>query len=293
MHEHEAGKLQTLSRGSQSIAYYVNPAAQARAVVTCLHGLASNASRWYEYLHNSGLRNSCHLTAMDLRGHGRSLTYRRYTRADWCADLGQMLAQYQEPAFLIGHSLGAQVALEFASLNSHPLAGMILIDPVFPQALTGKLRTAARFRQLIRLMTVILRLGSRIGWGRRDYAYRDLHQLDLETRAFLAANPDKDIAELYMDPFADLKYLPLLNYLQDLFEVTRPLPALSNTHTPVLVLLSAGASTSHADTNRQILSTLPDCDIREIDADHWLLTERPQQAREVMDEWITARLPRS
>jgi esterase len=291
MHSHEAGRLLTLRRDGQSIAYYENPSERTRAVVACLHGLASNASRWHEYLRDSRLRNSCRMLAMDLRGHGRSLTYRRYTRGDWCADLDLMLAQYPQPAFLIGHSLGAQIALEYATSKSHALAGMILIDPVFPQALTGRLRTVARYRLLIIFLTAILRFAGRLGLRKRAYPYRDLHQLDLDTRAFLAANPDKGIADLYMDPFADLEYLPLLNYLQDLYEVTRPLPSLSNTHTPVLVLLSAGASTSHAETNRQILSTLPDCEIREIDADHWLLTERPEQARIVIDDWISARLP--
>jgi len=291
MHSHEAGNLLRLQRDRQSIAYYENPSPRTRAVVACLHGLASNASRWYEYLRDSRLRDSCRLLAMDLRGHGRSMTYRRYSRSDWCADLDLMLAQYPEPAFLIGHSMGAQIALDYAASKSHALAGMILIDPIFPQALTGRLRKVARYRLVIILLTALLRLAGRVGLGKRAYPYRDLHQLDLDTRAILAANPDKGIADLYMDPFADLEYLPLLNYLQDLYEVTRPLPSLSNTHAPVLVLLSAGASTSHTETNRRILSTLPECEIREIDADHWLLTERPQQARDVMDEWISARLP--
>lgn len=188
--------------------------------------------------------------------------------------------------------MGAQIALDYASRNPARLAGLILIDPVFPQALTGTLRKVARFRILVRAATAVLRLLHKLGMFKRDYVYRDLHQLDLDTRAFLAANPDKGIADLYMDPFADLKFLPPVNYLQDLFEVTRPLPPLSGIHTPILVLLSAGASTSHVDTNREILSVLPNCEIRTVDADHWLLTERPVEAREVIDGWIQARLNR-
>jgi len=290
MHAHEAGEYHALKHNGQSIAYYQTRAEHAQAMLVCLHGLASNASRWYEYLHHSQLRERCHLLAMDLRGHGRSLTYRRYTRADWSSDLGQVLHQFDLPGFLIGHSMGAQIALDYACREPQRLAGMILIDPVFPQALTGTLRKVARFRLLVRLATACMRLGYALGWRKREYVYRDLHQLDLETRAFLAANPDKGIADLYMDPFADLKFLPLLNYLQDLYEVTRPLPALSNIHTPILVLLSSGASTSHVDTNREILSALPNCEIRTIDADHWLLTERPVQAREVIDDWFQGKL---
>jgi len=290
MHSHEAGSLHTLHHDEQNIAYYLTAAAQPQAILMCLHGLASNASRWYEYLHLSQLREHCHLAAMDLRGHGRSLVYKHYTRAEWCADLDQILHQFDLPAFLIGHSLGAQVALHYASQAAISPAGMILIDPVFPQALTGTLRKVARLRILVRAGAALLRLLYKLGWRKRDYTYRDLHQLDLDTRAFLAANPDKGIADLYMDPFADLEFMPLVNYLQDLYEVTRPLPPLANIHTPILVLLSAGASTSHVDTNREILSALPNCEVQTVDADHWLLTERPVQAREIIDGWIQTKL---
>ena len=290
MHDHEAGTTQFIQSNGQQIAYYLTKAPHPHATLICLHGLASNATRWYEYLRNSELQEHSHLMAMDLRGHGRSLTYKRYTRADWCTDLGHVLHQYDLPGFLIGHSMGAQIALDYASREPEQLAGLILIDPVFPQALTGMLRKVARFRILIRAGAALLRLLSKLGFHKRDYPYRDLHQLDLDTRAFLAANPHKDIAELYMDPFADLKYIPLVNYLQDLYEVTRPLPAISGIHTPVLVLLSAGASTSQVETNREILNTLPNCEISSIDADHWLLTERPDQAREVIDGWIKSKL---
>jgi esterase len=290
MHSHEAGTQESLTRDGQQIVYYVKRALKPKAALVCLHGLASNASRWYEYLHNSQLQNRCHLLAMDLRGHGRALTYQRYTRTDWCTDLGQVLQEFDLPGFIIGHSMGAQIALEYANQHPTQLAGLILIDPVFPQALTGMLRKVARYRILVHAGTGLLRLLSKLGLHKHKYPYRDLHQLDLDTRAFLATNPDKGIADLYMNPFADLKYIPLLNYLQDLYEVTRPLPPLSAIHTPILVLLSAGASTSHVETNREILSVLPNCEIRNTDADHWLLTEKPVEAREVMDGWIQERL---
>jgi esterase len=290
MHDHEAGSLHTLRRRGQTVAYYLRASQQPQATLMCLHGLASNASRWYEYLSNSQLKQHCHLLAMDLRGHGRAMTYRHYSRADWREDLGLVLQQFALPGYLIGHSMGAQIALDYASQYPAQLGGMILIDPIFPQALTGKLRRVARLRLLLRLATAIMRLPYRLGWRKRSYRYRDLHQLDRQTREFLAANPEKGIADLYMDPFADLEFMPLLNYLQDLYEVTRPLPALASIATPILVLLSTGASTSHVDTNQEILSVLPDCQIKTIDADHWLLTERPEQARAVMDGWIQSQL---
>lgn len=290
MHEHEAGTLHTLQRHDRTIAYYLHSADQPGATLVCLHGLASNATRWYEYLQHTRLKAQCQLIAMDLCGHGRAITWKHYSRVDWLEDISQVMEHYTKPVFLLGHSMGAQIALEYARQNPDQVGGMILIDPVFPRALNGHLRRVARFRPLLKLVTMLLRLPYRLGWPLHEFPYRDLHQLDLKTRAFLAANPDKDIAELYMDPFADLKFIPVLNYLQDLYEVTRPLPDLSEVLTPKLVLLSTGASTSQVDTNRAILASLANCEVETVNADHWLLTERPIQARDTIDRWIEQQL---
>ena len=48
----------------------------------------------------------------------------------------------------------------------------------------------------------------------------------------LAADPHADIAKLYTKPSADLRYMPLANYLQDLYEVVRPLPPLESITQP-------------------------------------------------------------
>lgn len=290
--ETAAGSLATGSyfrAGTElSYLYCANPTAQT--CIICLHGLASNATRWRVFMAHSRLCTHSEVLAPDLRGHGRSMIFRSFTRRDWCDDLAVLIETHAQPAIIIGHSLGAQIALDYASRQPDKLLGLVLIDPIFPQALSGVLAKVARLRSLIRLATAVLRLLHRLGLHKRRYPQRDLHELDEQTRAFLAVNPDKGIADLYMNPFADLKFMPLANYLQDLYEVTRPLPELKSIQVPVLVLLSAGASTSHVQTNRDILATLEDCEIQTIDADHWLLTERPQEAREAIDNWCEAQI---
>jgi len=257
--------------------------------IVLLHGLASNASRWHEFMQDTTLSARFDLLAMDLRGHGRSLVFDAYTRQDWIEDVRALLAEAQKPSILIGHSMGAQIALDYAAQNAvHDtslLEGLILIDPIFPKALHGVLKRVARWRPLIMAACWLLRAGYAIGLHRRHYPQRDMHQLDQQTREFLASNPDKRIADLYMDPLADLPYIPLANYLQDLYEVTRPLLSLEKIRVPVLVLLSAGASTSSAEINQNLLSALGNLEICIIDADHWLLTEKPQEAREAIERW--------
>ena len=185
----------------------------------------------------------------------------------------------------MGHSLGAEVALDFAVAWPQMARGLILIDPVFPEALRGRLKVAKRLVWLNRWLIGLLRLANRLGLRRSAFPYRDLRALDERTRAVLAADPHADIAKLYTKPSADLRYMPLANYLQDLYEVVRPLPPLESITQPVLVLLSAGASTSSADVNRRMISRLANCETVEINADHWLLTERPVDARRAIEAW--------
>lgn len=270
--------------------YYDQTGDDTHYTIICLHGLASNATRWHEFLGNSKLSKHGQMLALDLRGHGRSMTHKAYSRSDWCNDLDNLITRINMPCILIGHSLGAQIALEYARLHGEKLDGIVLIDPVFPQALTGVLRKVAKLRLVIRFIVRILRLIKWFGIYRRQYPARDLYALDRQTREFLKNNPDKGIADLYMSPLADLKFMPLTNYLQDLIEVTRPLTALDRINIPTLVLLSQGASTSNVEINRKILSNITDCDIKAIASDHWLLTEKPIEAREAIDAWCSQHL---
>lgn len=278
----------------QSIYCETNGPSSSETSVIFLHGLASNASRWRELMSNLELKDKSYLLAMDLRGHGHSMTYQHYRRRDWCSDIQALIRQLDRPTILVGHSMGAQIALDYATQIQTHLRGLVLIDPVFPQALTGILRNIARFRWLVSTIAFILgafnRIGNRLGIRKRPYPYRDLQKLDQETRAFLAENPDKDIAELYMNPFSDLEFMPIANYLMDLVEVTRKIPPLDKIHIPVLVLLSSGASTSNVDFNRKILSRIPNLEIQTIHADHWLLTEKPDEAREIIGLWCKQKL---
>jgi hypothetical protein len=110
--------------------------------------------------------------------------------------------------------------------------------------------------------------------------------LDLQTRATLEANPELRIADLYMSPKADLEYIPLSSYIQDLVSVTQKMCPPRAIQVPVRVLLSAGASVSSYDRNIAIIHQYPDYGITEIHADHWLLTEQPHEAREALEAFV-------
>lgn len=83
----------------------------------------------------------------DLRGYGESLWRGPAGIEDWSQDIAELLQQEQKArAIIVGHYLGANVALNFASRFPDKCAGLVLIEPIAREAVTSIL---ARFRSLI------------------------------------------------------------------------------------------------------------------------------------------------
>jgi pimeloyl-ACP methyl ester carboxylesterase len=255
-------------------------------LLVMIHGLASNLTRWSEFVDQTTLNRSWDLMRIDLRGHGTSMHRGRIGMELWCDDLAAILKQeHYAKATIVGHSLGAQVGFHFQAKHPSAVTSMIAIDPIFPENLSGHLLKAKRMRVLVWLAIRKLWVLNFLGFRRRRFPPRDLHALDEQTRATLADNPDLKIGDLYTNPFVDLEFLPVANYLQDLLEATRPLPPLNRITANVLVLLSAGASVSDAERNRATIARIPKAETVTIAANHWLLTEKPREAREAIESW--------
>jgi pimeloyl-ACP methyl ester carboxylesterase len=251
-----------------------------------LHGVASNHTRWSEFIGHSSLTAKCNLLRPDLRGHGDSMFYGRINRSRWVADLKAIIEHEALPGvILLGHSLGAEIALDFAADYPDSVAGLILIDPVFHQNLHGALGWVRRLRIVFWIPVGLLRLANAVGLRRRRLPPRDLYALDENTRATLRSNPGTKIADLYINPLADLAYIPLANYLQDLLAVVQPVPVLEAINQPVLVLMSRGSSLSDRHRNEAQARRMPNASISIVDCDHWPLTEQPEIVRELIDDW--------
>jgi pimeloyl-ACP methyl ester carboxylesterase len=102
------------------------------APVVLLHGLASNARIWdgvAQRLAGAGLR----VAALDLRGHGESeQPAAGYDFATVCRDLEAALAALGAGRpVLVGHSWGANVALQYAAERAGAVAGLVLVDGGF------------------------------------------------------------------------------------------------------------------------------------------------------------------
>ncbi len=263
-------------------------AAAGRPPLLLVHGAASNHTRWSELLDATSLKGTRDFLRPDLRGNGASMTRGRLDREIWSRDLLEILdAEGDRQAVLVGHSLGAQIGVDFAHRYPSRTRALALIDPVFRRALTGPRRRMARAMPIVALATRAIRVLNALGLRRREIrAERDLRELDERTRAALREGEShEEIARRYSALGPILRHMPLANYLQQLHATVAPLPPLEELDLPVLVLLSAGSTFADPEINRGEIARLPRASTVEIDANHWPLTERPEAVREALETW--------
>lgn len=133
-----------------------------------IHGLGFGQRSWDRVAPRlaTGLR----VVTYDQRGHGASDASGDYSRAAFNADLATVRDELMlEDTVLVGHSLGAVVAVEHAS--SHPgCAGVVGVDGGLPvvlprpdwEMMEGEMRRP--FTRLAMWATRVMRLGSRLSF---------------------------------------------------------------------------------------------------------------------------------
>lgn len=262
-----------------------------RGALVLLHGVASNATRWSEFAARTSLRADWALLRMDLRGQGRSVWRGRIGMREWCADLAALLdAAGFARAVVGGHCLGANIALEFARREPGRTQALVLVEPMPREALAGTMARLALLRPLLLGASLGVRAANALGLRRRRLAPMDLEAMDRETRDALARGPEGEaMLARYASPFADLRSTATGAYLQALAAVTAPAQPLAQIRAPALALVSAQAAFTDPRRVRAALAALPDCEIHELPARHWIPTEQPEAMREAIDEWVARR----
>jgi len=262
--------------------------------VLLIHGAASNHTRWSEFIRCTTLSSGYDLVLPDMRGNARSMCRGRLDLGVWCEDLAAILdAEGYDSVIVVGHSLGAQIALHLAATHPQRVRALALIDPVVRQALTGRPKRLRRMEPLVRLAIGILRLLNRLGLHRRKFPLMDLEALDAETReAMQGGHPQEVLVRRYSALGLILEYMPTANYLQQLLASISPLPEPERIAVPTLVLESVGIDIMDRARARAELARLQTSELVTIDATHWPLTERPEEVRRAIESWID-RLERS
>lgn len=267
--------------------YRIDKCRTSQVAVVLLHGLSSNLTRWTEFLQHSDLQQDWTTVRVDLRGHGESRYRGKLTTAIWTNDLYQLIkTENIHKVVIVGHSLGARIAAEFARSHPELCLGTVLIDPVVPEALQGKGVTLYRLRFLMKFVIQIVRVVNFMGIYRRDIPLRDLFELDKQTRKLLATQSHESIAKQYMSPRIDLEFNTLGNYLQDMLETLSPFPEILNSIIPTHILLSSGGSISDVGLLERYFRQGDNMSIEHLEADHWPLTEQPVETRMAIEAAI-------
>jgi pimeloyl-ACP methyl ester carboxylesterase len=282
----------TSSADGQSLIYWMRPAeAPGNRYLLLVHGGASNHTRWSEFAEHTRLARDWQLLAPDMRGNGETMTRGRQDIATWCGDLVAILdSEGAEDPVIAGHSLGAQIAVNFADRYPDRVRGLILIDPVFQSSIRGRERRLYRFRWAWKALIAAVRGLNLLGLRRRSIPSRDLRELDRETRERIrGADSFEAIEKEYRALGPILRYMPTANYLRQVLETVRPLPPLDKIDVPVLVLLSGGTTIASIEQNRRECAAFRNSEVVVLDANHWPLTETPDAVREAIESWFTRR----
>jgi pimeloyl-ACP methyl ester carboxylesterase len=244
--------------------------------IVFLHGLASNGSRWWDFAARTRLRD-WRILRPDLRGASGTTDRRPVGMREWSDDLAALL---DGPSVVAGHCLGANIALNFAARYPRLARALVLIEPMPPRALTGKLAFLRHFRFVPIALSWLARGANALGLYRRRIEPMDLEAWDKAVRAGTA-----DLAK-YASPFSDLRFTPLGSYFRALAAVGDPLPELSRIACPVLVLMSKNTSMTDLERSRAELAPLPAAEFVQLDAEHWIPTEQPEAMCRAIEEWI-------
>lgn len=119
------------TRDGLRLHYLSHPCATAESSSFCilLHGFTNDAHIWDALASN--LRGQHHVIAVDQRGHGDSDWDPEHKYSHWqlAEDLQDFLEQFSDATVhIVGHSLGARVAMLALESNRYPVASLTLID---------------------------------------------------------------------------------------------------------------------------------------------------------------------
>jgi alpha-beta hydrolase superfamily lysophospholipase len=113
------------------------PDSKPKAVINLIHGLGEHSTRYTAWARQFTAKGYI-FRSFDLRGHGRSEGKRGYspTYQKLISDIAAFLEQGKDefpglPLFIYGHSLGGNLALNYAIQNVLDVKGLIITSPWF------------------------------------------------------------------------------------------------------------------------------------------------------------------
>jgi len=145
--------------------HYVDWGNAQKPLAVLIHGGRDHCRNWDWVALD--LRKHFHLVAPDLRGHGDSdwAVGGNYGMVDYVLDVAQLMNAIgrDEPVILIGHSLGAAIALQYTGTFPDRVSRVVAIEGLGPPASVAKHHLAAhvRMKQWVGDMQALARRKSR------------------------------------------------------------------------------------------------------------------------------------
>jgi pimeloyl-ACP methyl ester carboxylesterase len=234
--------------------------------VLLLHGFGDNALVW-DHFASTFDNSSCRL-AVDLRGHGRSDwdPTGRYAHADFVADVVHVLEELcPEPVVLVGHSLGAQIAIDVAVVRRLRTRAVVLVDVALsPNELSvGYVRR--RFRERPRVYD-----------SAAQYVAMMREQLPLAQHELLEVLADGALCA-YEDGHCEERSDPLLMNVDESIDTLAMLTALKQIARPILLVRGQGSAVLSRAAARQLLAELPQSRVTVVNtAGHAVMLDNPR-----------------
>lgn len=264
-------------------------------VLALVHGLVlDNHSSFYLTL-APALARRARLVLYDLRGHGRSeQPPTGYTLDDMASDLFGVLDAlgHREPAILLGHSFGVQVALRAASRRPGRVRGLVLVE-----SHSGEAELGARMAETLALEGETRRekVKELFGhWLAKHQARGHVDPAVAAAQGALDADGQASLRQLArLERRRRSPMVATAEALRDRTTLARDLAAtapledreLARIACPALAVY--GADSEILADGRRLAGLLPDCRLVEVEGcGHGLLYQATERLREEILGWL-------
>lgn len=245
--------------------------------IVLLHGMGGSKVVWNDLAGHLGGRFS--LIAYDLRGFGRTreIEQESLSLKTWANDLRAVLAALEVPrAVVVGHSLGASIALRYALMWPESVAALVLIG--------ADAQLARSAPQLLQNIETIERIGFE-GWVAE---YWDKNPPFSAHSALGMPDACKRYREVVAANSAD-GYVRSSRALAELEDLT---PRLEEIVAPTLVLIGSVDQRTPPEYGWDIVSRMPNAEGREIaGVGHIIQMEAPEESAMALRDFLEERDP--
>jgi esterase len=256
----------------------------ADRLIVLLHGVAGNAHIWdaaAERLQRI-VGGSARVVALDGRDGG--LTDHPdsgYSPDEFAADLVSVHeALGNRELTLVGHSRGGWLASYFAERHPDRVSRLVLVDPA-RLSFDSEAASERFFRRVREGLGPFRSRAAALAWGRAEDPHADwnVHR----ERGFLANYRQRDDGSL-------LGHLPL----HAVDQLRRPAgddpvgPLLATISCPTLLMVGTRQAPERISDKLSYAERIPRCEVRELDASHFIHTDRPVDVARAIADFVGA-----